>query len=217
VPKAGKVANLTAAAGIGHLTFQVGSTNVEKKIANCTTCHNDTIFHLTGGGVHPAPFDADYCTACHDYGHTAPGDMFKNQGGTSLAGWSGFGAMPIVRRVHGVHFGAYLDHPEEIYANATKDTFGHIIFPVDVRNCTKCHNESTTWKENPSRIACLACHDSTDAKMHGLLMTFMSDPNDPYGPGAWETCTICHGKDAAFSPDKVHAIGKPYVPPYPRE
>jgi len=218
LPKAGKVPNMAAPTGIGQLEFQIGSTNIEKHVAtNCKSCHEKTTFHLSEGPIHPAPFDTDYCTACHDYGHVASGDMFKNQGGTSLAGWSGFGAMPIVRRVHGVHRGAYLEHPEEIYANATKDTFGHIIFPQDIRNCTKCHAESTTWKEKPSRMACLACHDSTDAKMHGLLMTFMADPNDPYGPGSWETCVVCHGKDSAFSADKVHAISNPYVPPYPRE
>jgi thiosulfate dehydrogenase len=142
--------------------------------------------------------------------------MFKNQGGTSLNGWSGFGAMPIARRVHGVHRGNYLEHPEEIYANATVDTFGHIIFPQDIRNCTKCHAETDTWKQEPSRVACLACHDSDEAKIHGRIMTLVLDPNDPYGPLAIETCVICHGEGTDFSPDKVHGISNPYVPPYPR-
>lgn len=218
LPKAGKVAGLSAPTGIGHTMFQVGTATPEKKVAtNCTDCHGDTIWHLKEGPIHAEPFDTDYCNACHDYAHTAPGDMFKNQGGTSLNGWSGYGAMPIVRRVHGVHFGRYLDHPEEIYANATKDTFGEIIFPQDVRNCTKCHAESDSWKQKPSRMACFACHDSDAAKSHGKLMTYTPDPNDPYGPTAVETCTICHGAGAEFSPDKVHSISKPYVPPYIRE
>jgi len=229
VPKDGKVAGLTNWSGIGLKTFQVGTATAEKRIAvNCADCHGNNILHLydtdptTGkpvrsSHVHPAPFDVDYCKACHDYGHAGTGDMFKNQGGTSLNGWSGFGAMPIVRRVHGVHYAHYLEHPEEIYANATPDTFGGIIFPQDVRNCTKCHAESDTWKQKPSRMTCLACHDSDDAKAHGKLMTFMPDPNDPYGPTAVETCELCHGAGAEFSPDKVHSISKPYVPPYPRE
>lgn len=218
LPKTGKVAGMTNLTGFGHMTFQVGSTNIEKRIAmNCEDCHSDTIFHFASGPIHAEPFDVDYCAACHDYGHTTIGDKFKNQGGTSLAGWSGFGAMPIVNRVHGVHKGAYLDYPEEIYANATKDTFGHIIFPQDLRNCTKCHAESDTWKQKPSRMACLACHDSDAAQAHGRIMTFMPNPNDPYGPDAQESCEICHGAGADFSPDKVHQISKPYVPPYPRE
>ncbi len=218
LPKAGKVAGLANPTGIGHYMFQVGTKTEEKKVAtNCKDCHGDTIWHFAEGPIHAEPFDTDYCNACHDYSHPSTGDMFKNQGGTSLNGWSGFGAMPIVRRVHGVHRGAYLDHPEEIYANATKDTFGHIIFPQDIRNCTKCHAEKDTWKQNPSRMACLACHDSDAAKAHGRLMTYIADPSDPYGPKAQESCEVCHGADAAFSPDKVHNITKPYVPPYPRE
>jgi hypothetical protein len=222
IAKAGKFPTLTNRAGIGHLNFQVGSTNIEKKIAtNCSDCHGDTIYHADPAApIHPEPFDTDYCTACHDYLHTASGDMFKNQGGTSLNGWSGFGAVPIARRVHGVHFAHYLNHSEEIYANATKDTFGGIIFPQDVRNCTKCHDATTTsgtWTMNPSRVACLACHDSDQAKAHGKLMTFMTDPNDPYGPGAQESCAVCHDADGEFAPSKVHSISNPYVAPYPRE
>ena len=218
LPVTGKIVGITNLTGIGQLRFQVGTNTVEKKVAtNCADCHGTTIFHLDPGPIHAAPFDTDYCTACHDYGHFTTGDLFKNQGGTSLSGWSGFGAMPIVRRIHGVHRARYLEHSEEIYANATKETFGEIIFPQDIRNCTKCHAETTTWKEKPARMACLACHDSDEAKVHGKLMTYMPDPNDPYGPTAIETCVICHGKGTEFSPDKVHNISDPYVPPYPRE
>jgi hypothetical protein len=218
LPVTNKIAGLKALTGIGHLTFQVGTSTAEKKVAtSCTDCHGNTIWHLAEGPIHAEPFDTDYCNACHDYGHPNTGDMFKNQGGTSLSGWSGYGAMPIVRRIHGVHRGNYLEHPEEIYANATKDTFGHIIFPQDIRNCTKCHSESSTWKENPSRMACLACHDTDEAKAHGTLMTVIPNPADPYGSGALEMCTICHGSGSSFSADKVHSIANPYVPPYPRE
>ena len=100
LPKAGKISGLAAPTGVGHLTFQVKTGTAEKKIAtNCTQCHGNTIWHFYEGPIHAEPFDTDYCTACHDYGHPGTGDMFKNQGGTSLNGWSGFGAMPISRRV----------------------------------------------------------------------------------------------------------------------
>jgi hypothetical protein len=218
VPVSNRVTGVRALSGIGYVPFQVGTTNIEKKIAtNCRDCHANTIFHLTEGPVHPAPFDPDYCKACHDYSHPNTGEGFKNQGGTSLNGWSGYGAVPIVRRVHGVHAAHYLEHSEEIYANATKETFGNIIFPQDLRNCTKCHAETELWKQEPSRLACLACHDTDEAKTHAKLMTFIPDPSDPYGPSAVETCVICHEEDAAFAPHKVHSIANPYVPPYPRE
>jgi OmcA/MtrC family decaheme c-type cytochrome len=217
LPVAGKIPAMTNPTGLGQLNFQVGTSIPEKKIATrCTDCHGNTIFHLYEGPIHAASFDTDYCKACHDYSHPNTGEFFKNQGGTSLNGWSGFGAMPIVRRVHGVHRGNYLEHPEEIYANATVDTFGHIIFPQDIRNCTKCHAETDTWKQAPSRMACLACHDTDEAKAHGNIMTIIGDPGDPYGPLALETCTICHGAGKAYSPDKVHSISNPYMPPYPR-
>jgi hypothetical protein len=66
-------------------------------------------------------------------------------------------------------------------------------------------------------MACLSCHDSDEAKAHGTLNTFMGNPNDPYGPLSYETCNVCHGANRDFSPDKVHKITDPYVPPYPRE
>jgi hypothetical protein len=219
-------AGITNWAGLGFTTFQVGTATVEKKIAgNCMDCHSSTPYHLyevigepaASAHVHPAMFDPDQCKACHDYGHPNTGDVYKDQGGTSLNGWSGYGAMPISRRVHGVHFAHYLDHSEEIYDGATKDTFGWIIFPQDVRNCTKCHAESDTWKQKPSRLTCLACHDSDGAKAHGRLMTYIPDPTDPYGPSAQESCEVCHGANTDFSPDKVHSISNPYVPPYPRD
>ena len=216
VPKSNTVANYANPCGIGFISFQVGTTNVDKKIATCTDCHGNTVFHLDWAHPHPAPFDADACKACHDYSHPNVGDMFSNQGGTSQNGWAGFGAVPISRRVHGVHYAHYLEHPEEIYSGATSNTFSWIIFPQDVRNCTKCHSQTDTWKQNPSRVACLACHDSDAAKAHGKIMTYMPTPSDPYGPDAEESCEVCHGDDTAFSPDKVHAISGPYVPPYPR-
>lgn len=221
VPKSNTVWNgsskIANPCGIGFIEFQVGTTNKDKTVATCLDCHGDTEFHLDWGHPHPAPFDADACKACHDYSHPNTGDMFKNQGGTSLNGWSGFGAAPLSRRIHGVHYAHYLEHSEEIYANATPETFSWIIFPQDVRNCTKCHAGNDTWKQYPSRVACLACHDSDAAKAHGKVMTYMPDPTDPYGPTAEESCEVCHGEGTTFSPDKVHSISNPYVPPYPRD
>ncbi len=116
------------------------------------------------------------------------------------------------------HRGAYLEHPEEIYANNPNE-FSEIIFPQDIRNCVKCHSSETTgtWKTEPSRVACLSCHDSDSAKAHGALMTKDTTPADPYGADAVETCKTCHGAGKEFSPDKVHNISNPYKPPYPRQ
>ncbi len=216
LPKTGKIPGFNNAVAFALKTFQVGTATEEPKVAtNCTDCHGDSIMHLYESHIHPGLFDVDYCKACHDYAHYGTGNAFANQGGTSTSGWSGFGAAPISRRIHGVHFGKYLEHSNEIYANA--DYFKDVIFPQDVRNCTKCHANNPAWKEKPARVACLACHDSDDAKAHGTLMTFDLTPEDPYGGDEVETCAVCHGADTAFAPDVVHNISNPYKPPYPRE
>jgi OmcA/MtrC family decaheme c-type cytochrome len=147
--------------------------------------------------------------------------------GTSTSGWSGFGAKPLASRIHGVHRGHYLEHPEDVkplyrLVNGVPVyqpdyDFSEVIFPQDIRNCTKCHADNPMWAQEPSRLACLACHDSDEAIFHGALMTFDLTPEDPYGGDEIETCIICHGEHSAFSPDQVHNISNPYKPPYPRE
>lgn len=217
-PIAGRNANVSRPA-IGFINFQVGTEKEEPKVAtNCKDCHGNSIWHLDEGPQHPEPFDPDYCKACHDYGRYNTGDGFDRLGGTSQNGWSGYGAVPISRRVHGVHFGRYLEHPEQIYAG-NPDAFNEVIFPQDVRNCTKCHDPqgSPAWKEQPSRLACMACHDSNAANSHAKLMTEYPTPSDSWSDDRVETCTICHGAGRELSPDKVHNISNPYKPPYPRE
>ncbi len=220
LPVAGKVPDFTRASGIGFMTFQVGTETPEKKIAtNCNTCHGNTIWHLDEGPIHPEPFDTDYCLACHDYGRSGTGDLFSRVGGNSTSGWAGYGAKPISARVHGVHFGAYLEHPEWVYAG-NPNAFNEIIFPQDVRNCEKCHDPKTTtsgWKDQPSRLACTGCHDSAAALTHTNLMTQNPAPSDPYNGNRVETCSVCHGAGKEFAADKVHNISTPYKPPYPRE
>ncbi|MBM2832674.1 MAG: hypothetical protein HW414_1726 [Dehalococcoidia bacterium] len=204
---------------LGLITFQVGTETPDPKVAtDCKQCHGDTIWHLDEGPIHAEPFDPDYCKACHDYSRYATGNGFIRTGGTSTSGWSGYGAVPISRRVHMVHFGRYLEFPEELYAG-NPNIFNEVIFPQDVRNCTKCHSADTTgtWKTEPSRLACISCHDSKSANAHAKLMTSNPTPTDEWNSNRVETCKICHGAGKEFSPDKVHNISKPYQPPYPRE
>jgi OmcA/MtrC family decaheme c-type cytochrome len=217
-PIANRIPNVSRST-FGFMKFQIGTDKEEPKVAtNCNTCHGNTIFHLDAGPQHPEPFDPDYCKACHDYARYGTGDSFARLGGTSTAGWSGFGAAPIARRVHGIHFGRYLSHPEQIYAG-NPNAFNEVIFPQDIRNCTKCHDPqaSSAWKEQPSRLACMACHDSDQANAHARLMTLYRNPGDPWGDNRVETCPICHGAGKELSTEKLHDISNPYKPPYPRE
>lgn len=213
-------ANGWARDAFGLVTFQVGTETPEKKVAaNCVQCHGNTVMHLNERNVHPAKFDPDGCKACHDYKRYGTGEGYGNSGGSSTSGWAGYGAKPISARIHGVHRGSYLEHPEEVYAGNPNMAI-EIIFPQDIRNCTVCHTADTsgTWKTEPSRLSCLSCHDSDEAKGHAKLNTVLPSPDyDPYGPKAVETCKTCHGAGREFSPDKVHNIATPYVPPYLRE
>ncbi len=184
------------------LNFQVGTATEEPMIAtNCTSCHEDTRMH----GY--APFNPDICKNCHDYqAQGTPPDL-----GWTTGNRNGFGTTPLSRRVHGVHFGKYLSNP-------TQNTSGieDIVFPQDVRNCTKCHATSDDWKTEPSRLACLACHDSDADQAHGTLMTVDPTPGQPYSGDEVESCKSCHGPGAEFSVENVHNISDPYAPPYPR-
>lgn len=203
-------AEATPNAGLGgwaYLNFQVGSTNIEAHVAmNCTDCHRDNRMHESSFAV---SFTPDICKSCHDNNHQM----------TGRTGWAsgnnGFGAAPLNRRVHGVHFGKYLDKPKDIHP---RYDYSEVIFPQDIRNCTKCHAQSSSWNEKPSRLACLSCHDSDPAIAHGALMTFdFVTPQDAWNGDEIETCIVCHGKNSTLSPKAVHSISNPYVPPYPRE
>ncbi|MHB8872271.1 MAG: multiheme c-type cytochrome [Myxococcaceae bacterium] len=194
--------------GIAKLPFQVGTATADKKIAtNCLSCHEDTRMHA---GYFALPFDTDFCINCHDYQRQLVGK----------AGWgnsnNGFGAAPLSRRVHGVHYGRYVTKPLEIHATYGAE-YAELIFPQDIRNCTKCHAETDSWKKNPSRLACNSCHDRSSAILHAALNTLDPTPAEPFSGDEEESCLACHGGDRQFSADKVHAISKPYVPPYIRE
>ena len=191
------------------LNFQVGTATVQDKEAtNCLDCHANTRMH---DGYFSVVFDTDICKSCHDYNRQNAGAMGWGPGNNY-----GFGSAPIARRVHGVHRGKYLSKPGEIVPAVVADYSG-VIFPQDVRNCSKCHSTTNTnWKDNPSRLACLACHDSDAAITHASLNTFDPSPADPWSGDEQETCSICHSGTAAFSVEVVHNVATPYKPPYRR-
>ncbi len=115
------------------------------------------------------------------------------------------------------------------YQNQVSD-FTDRLFPLDMRNCTKCHADSgdacsadpdcgvgqackrgscvnVAWLENTGSAPCLACHNTSYGAAHVQLNIT---------PDGVEACGACHGENREFSPAKVHRITSPYVPPYPR-
>jgi OmcA/MtrC family decaheme c-type cytochrome len=99
------------------------------------------------------------------------------------------------------------------------NNFNEVRFPGDRRDCQTCHTtvngvgtEQVSETPPPGLLAtqtprdwytpmhhntaaCLGCHDSQAAAAHAFTMTA------PFG----EACAACHGPDAEFSVDKVHA------------
>ncbi|MBI2897810.1 MAG: hypothetical protein HYY06_29900 [Deltaproteobacteria bacterium] len=192
------------------MNFQVGTEEVDAKIAtNCTDCHEDTRMHASYFGV---VFDTDICKSCHDYERQQEGVTGWGAAAVGGSNW-GFGSAPLARRVHGVHFGRYLEKPTEVHAAVD---YSEVRFPQDIRNCQKCHSENDMWAEEPSRLACLACHDSDDAIAHGTLMTVDLTPEDPWSGDELESCEVCHGEGADFAVRDMHDIADPYRPPYER-
>jgi hypothetical protein len=113
-------------ASVGVFNFQVETETEEKKVCtNCTDCRGDTRQHGS------YPFNPDIRKNCHDYENQLAGTT-----GWADQNW-GFGAAPLARRIHGVHYGHYLDKPEEIHGEEDAEEFAGIIFPQDIRNCTK--------------------------------------------------------------------------------
>jgi hypothetical protein len=201
-----QIRHVNSPSSLNVLSFLVETDEEEPEIAtNCVDCHGDTNMH----GSYPFSEAPGLCKNCHDYER-----QLDNNGGWSDSNW-GFGAQPIVKRVHGIHYGAYLDKPGDVHEPGSD--WDGIIFPQDVRNCVKCHSENDMWTEEPSRLACLACHDSDDAQTHADLQTSDPTPNEPWNGDEVETCVVCHGEEREFAPKIVHNIWDPYKPPYPRE
>ncbi|MFO1327989.1 MAG: OmcA/MtrC family decaheme c-type cytochrome [Rubrivivax sp.] len=134
------------------------------------------------------------------------------------------GNMP--NNIHKIHMGKMLAKKNYNYAGVVYNEVG---FPQDIRNCTKCHDGSATstartaqgdnWKNQPSRLACGACHDginfATGAGVtlrdaaKGLTSTtsFNGFAHGGLAQGDDSQCSTCH---TAGNVDVVHL---PVTPP----
>jgi OmcA/MtrC family decaheme c-type cytochrome len=156
-------------------------------IASCNTCHDQLSFH---GGKR---LNTQECVICHNPNFT--NDDTPPEG------------LDFKRLVHRLHTGENLTQP---YLD-----FNELRFPGDRRVCTICHVDGTQQvletrpagrldtltprdyysPQKPTAAACLGCHDTQAAAAHAFVMTA------PFG----EACAVCHGPDADFAVDKVHA------------
>jgi hypothetical protein len=168
----------------------VGTADEEPLVAgSCASCHQND----TGQGYvldfprHNKIFSdtaTDQCGACHDY-----------QNGHDTGAW--YGGKPINRRVHAVHFGSSLNHPNTTvdHSDTVAGRNWDITFPQDVRYCESCHSDddsSGTWMTNAARLPCSGCHDSDEAMAHMAVGVWDLTPEDPWSGDEEESCQVCH-------------------------
>lgn len=154
--------------------------------AKCNECHNQLTAHLTR-------VDTKLCVTCHN-----PGSWVAGAPNTPVD----FKVM--IHKIHYNNNGAAL--PSVLagtpYSIGGVD-FSSVVFPQDVRNCTKCHDatpgtanataQGDNWKSRPSMEACGSCHDN-------IFFGATPDPAKPYQTVAHtggvmtdnSACSLCH-------------------------
>ncbi|HET9708151.1 MAG TPA: OmcA/MtrC family decaheme c-type cytochrome, partial [Gemmatimonadales bacterium] len=197
-------------------------------IANCNKCHDKLALH---GGQR---FNPQECVICHnpngDDSGRRPADKglaesidFKRMihrihtGEELLTDIEPEGS-EVDCKANPETFGCFT-----IYGFGTPpsvNNFNEVRFPGDRRDCQTCHAGETEEVLDPApagllptitqrdwyspqqhyAAACLGCHDGEAAAAHAFSMT-VTFPNGK----AAEACATCHGPNAEFAVDKVHA------------
>jgi OmcA/MtrC family decaheme c-type cytochrome len=123
--------------------------------ASCNECHIKLGLH---GGDR---IQVAYCVTCHN-----PGSTDANSGNE-------VDFKVMLHKIHAGEGGPEVQDGGE-YAiwgfRDSKHDYSTVVFPQDLRNCTKCHDgadaataDGDNWKNMPSTAACTACHDAPDA------------------------------------------------------
>jgi len=186
-----------------------------------------------------------YCVVCHTdqrkYGRTAATYNASTLTITSSNSYrfGAFGGAATLDRavgnfpnqIHHIHAGPVLAYKGYNYAGVL---FNEVLFPQDLRNCTKCHDGSDTstaktpegdnWKNVPSRLACGGCHDGIDfGTGHGVTLadaalgktetiTFNGFAHGGFQQPDDQNCKQCHSP-LRVDIDTAHI---PVTPPNPQ-
>lgn len=158
----------------------VATTRDIVQTAKCNECHKQLVAH--GSRV-----ETKLCVTCHN-----PGSWVAGTPNTPVD----FKVM-----IHKIHRGEEL--PSVVAGTPYKignSDFSDVVFPQDIRNCTKCHDGAVTaqgnnWQTQPSLAACGSCHDNINFSTLGV--PFGTDPNGhPGGDVSTMTdssqCLGCH-------------------------
>ncbi len=201
------------------------------KVSACFDCHSKFTIH--GGNSlknwSGTRQDTRYCVVCHTeqqtYGFansTASGVPLTYTGDTRKI--DGMAVGRFTPFIHRIHMGEELTRAGYNFTCRTTSgvcttdgvVFNDITFPQDHRNCTKCHDGTSTatnvtaqgdnWKNKPTRLACVACHDN---------LGYADGAN--HTGGAWTDATAdttCAGS-SCHTPTEIAANHVPVTPPNP--
>ena len=157
--------------------------------AKCGACHQNLAF--VHGGSRPSTKE---CVICHNPTLTD---------GTSKQ------SVSLATQIHSIHRGDALANPYILGTTNYQD----VRFPGDLRDCNTCHLSGTYQVDNvgaqatvaspggftpttgPIAAACQGCHDDKATASHALSNT----------TALGEACLACHGNNAEFAVDAVHA------------
>ncbi|HET7706310.1 MAG TPA: hypothetical protein VFM36_09510, partial [Thermoanaerobaculia bacterium] len=188
------------------VTGAVQARRVVTPTANCNKCHDRLALH---GGQR---LEVQECVICHNPEESDKARRPANAGQPE--------SISFQRMIHRIHTGEELTQDLTIYGfGNTAHNYNEVLFPGDRRNCASCHAANTHQvppppgaapvttlrdyftKQGPGTAACLGCHDSQDAAAHAYLNT----TTFPNSTSPAEACGVCHGTNAEWAVDKVHA------------
>jgi OmcA/MtrC family decaheme c-type cytochrome len=169
---------------------------------NCNVCHKTLAVH---GGIRR---NTEECVLCHNPNATDASTRPQGQMPPQ-----GIHFKTLIHRIHTDKDDVVNDLT--VYGfNGVPVDYNGVHFPGDRRNCAKCHINNSQELALPAGLlptnsprslipvmppiqaACLSCHATTDVASHAAANTSAT-----FG----ESCEVCHGTDADFSIDKMHA------------
>ncbi|HEU5162865.1 MAG TPA: hypothetical protein VFV54_06960, partial [Thermoanaerobaculia bacterium] len=175
-------------------------------LAKCNKCHDRLALH---GGQR---LNTQECVICHNPTQT---DAARRPATAKPDESISFQYM-----IHRIHAGEELQNDFTVYGfGNTAHNYNEVVFPGNLANCDTCHvNNSEQLPPpitadsvilprgffspvGPGTAACLGCHDSRDAAAHAFLNT----ATFPGSTQPAEACATCHGVNAEWAVDKVHA------------
>ncbi len=200
------------------------------KIDSCGDCHARKVL------AHSSRKDPRYCVTCHteQIKYSFAPVKLDSTGAKTFTGntdstVNGFAIGNFPNFIHKIHMGNELTKTGYNFIGSVQ--FNDIRFPQDIRNCTKCHDNSATaahptpqgdnWKNAPSRLACGGCHDGIDFTT-GAGVTLANAAADIAAGKAVGTtatghegharpddskCALCH------TPDQIPLYHIPVTPP----